>query len=80
MRFDPCFWESALPAPDLEAFAVRPSRITLDADEAAFFEVTFVVWRCAKAEPAADFDALLAFLLRRVFDAFEAAAFDVFLL
>ena len=54
--------------------------MTLDAVEAAFLDVTLDVFRWAKADPAADFDFLLVDLLRSVFDAFVAAAFDVFLL
>jgi len=33
--------------------------------------------RCVSAEPAAVFDVLLVLLLRKVFDAAEAAFFDV---
>jgi hypothetical protein len=44
LRVDPCFWESALPAADFEDFAERPSRITFEADEAVFFDVTLVVF------------------------------------
>lgn len=44
LRFDACFWESALPAADLEDFAERPSPITFEADDATFFEVTLVVF------------------------------------
>lgn len=71
-------WDNALPAADLEALLVRPSRIVLDAAEAAFAEVVFLgalVW--LKALPDAVFELLPEDLLVRVFDALDAAFFPV---
>jgi hypothetical protein len=57
---------------------VRPSRKTFDAAFAAFGDVTFVVFLCDRALPAADFDALPVPPDVSVFDAFDAALPDVF--
>jgi hypothetical protein len=74
---EPGRWESALAAADFDALLLRPSRSTLDALEAAFFEVTLEVLLCDIAEPAADFDALPVELPLRVVEALVAALFPV---
>jgi len=67
-------WERALPAADFDFLLVLPSRRTLEAELAAFFEVTFFgALVCDNALPEAAFDLLPVFLLRRVFEAFLAA-------
>jgi hypothetical protein len=63
----------------LVAAAVRPSRSAFDAAVAAGADVCLLVFRWESAEPAADFDVLAVSEPRRVFEAFVAAAFDVFL-
>jgi hypothetical protein len=75
----PCFCDRALPADDFETLLVRPSRNVLEAAEAAFFDVTFVVRLCASALPAALFDFFPADALRSVLDAAVAALLPVFL-
>ena len=71
-------WESALPAADLEALLVRPSRNVFDAAVAAFVEVVFFgALRCDKALPEDVFVVLPVLLLRSVFDADEPAFFPV---
>ncbi|MBA2291684.1 MAG: hypothetical protein H0W15_04425 [Gemmatimonadales bacterium] len=77
-RLSADFWASALPAADLVAEAVLPSRSAFDAAVAAVAEVFLLVFRCASADPAADFDVFAVSELLRVFEAFEAAAFEVF--
>jgi hypothetical protein len=72
--FAGAFWESALPAADLDEWFVRPSRRVFDAALAAPADVDLAgdfVWD--NALPADFLDAFPVELLRRVFDAFEAA-------
>lgn len=71
----PCFWERALPAADFAALLLRPSRKTLDAVDAAFFEVTLEVLLCDKADPAADLEAFPVDGFLRVLEALVAAGF-----
>jgi hypothetical protein len=67
-------WERALPAPDFDVLLVLPSRKTLEAELAAFPDVTFfgaLVWE--RALPEAVFDFFPVFLLLRVLEALLAA-------
>lgn len=69
---------NALPAADLDALLVLPSRSVFDAAEAAFLEVCrFGVPVCDRALPAAFLDVFPVDLEVRVFDALEAAFFPV---
>jgi hypothetical protein len=71
----PVFCERALPAADLDAALVRPSRSVFDAAVAALLDVvSFGELRCVSALPAADFEVLLVDGLDKVLEAFEAAA------
>jgi len=68
------FCARALPAADLDALLVRPSRSVLDAAEAAFELVCFAgALCCDKALPAADFDFPPVDFERIVFEALLAA-------
>ena len=62
----------AEPAAELELALVLPSRRTLDVDDAAFFEVTFVESTWDNALPAADLDVLLVDVFVSTVDAFFA--------
>jgi hypothetical protein len=74
----PVFCERALPAADLDAALVRPSRSVFDAAVAALLDVVSAgESRCVSALPAADLDALLVDSLDSVFEAFDAAALPV---
>lgn len=78
MDFPAC--ESALPAADLDAAPVRPSRITLEAALAAFGDVVFLgALVCERALPAAVRDFALVDPLASVFEALDAALMPVVL-
>jgi hypothetical protein len=73
--------DSALPAADFDVDEVRPSRKTLDAAVAAFFDVVSVLdLLCVNVLPAAIFDAFPVSGERNVLEAALAAAGPVFLL
>jgi hypothetical protein len=72
------FCAKALPADDLDALLVRPSRRTFDAALAALSEVVFFgAFVCDSALPAADFDDLPVGVDFRVFEADFDALFPV---
>lgn len=69
---------SVLPAADLEALLVRPSRSVLDAAEAALGDVCLLgVPVCERALPADDLEDFPVFLLVNVLDALLEALFPV---
>lgn len=66
--------DSALPAADLDAVLVRPSRSTFEAAAAVAADVTSRDFVCVSALPAALFEAFPVSGLRSVCDAALAAA------
>jgi hypothetical protein len=71
---DPCFCDSALPAADLDALLVRPSRSVFEAAEAALDDVVLLgAFDWESALPAALFDALPVAWFVSVLDALDAA-------